>query len=243
MSETLREQMVEVLSRHQRVVSKPGGPCWCGEWPHRGDGKRVHTWMDHVADALLAATAPTPDEREVIATRILNTVDPLLPGHEARMACVRIVRGEDAAPTPDETVIDWSDPETWPTEAQRVLADRTDRAYQAGESHGMSTAVQAQREADADAALEALNCQSCGLLLDMPVPEWCTTPASHHAAPTPDEVGQVDQWTPRHTHDDPREHRPHCCGCGTAFCGVCNAYGDHLSTHPHPRPARTDATR
>lgn len=34
------------------------------------------------------------DLREQLATRMLNTVDPLLPGHEARMQCVQIVRGD-----------------------------------------------------------------------------------------------------------------------------------------------------
>ena len=74
MSETLRGQMADVLARHQRVTSKPGGPCWCGEWPR--DDVRRDTWMDHVADALLAATAPTPDPTTKEST-MLETRPPL----------------------------------------------------------------------------------------------------------------------------------------------------------------------
>lgn len=40
-----------------------------------------------------------------------------------------------------------------------------------------------------------------------------------------------------HSHPglDPDLRAPHCRGCGTYFCGVCNDYGDHSSEEPHPR--------
>jgi hypothetical protein len=40
-----------------------------------------------------------------------------------------------------------------------------------------------------------------------------------------------------HTHADLSVRRPHCRGCGTAYCKLCDAYGDHLSHEPHPRKA------
>ncbi len=49
----LPEVLGDVLARHQRIVSKPGGPCWCGEWPR--DDIRRDTWMDHVAAHLARA--------------------------------------------------------------------------------------------------------------------------------------------------------------------------------------------
>jgi hypothetical protein len=44
-----------------------------------------------------------------------------------------------------------------------------------------------------------------------------------------------------HTHKVvPEEEHPrmHCPGCNTAWCKKCQAYGDHLSNWPHPRPEK-----
>ena len=62
-----RVDVAGVLAAHQRMMTKPGGPCWCGQWP-----TSVHdeTWMDHTAAAIAAhigAVLASAEVREVAA--------------------------------------------------------------------------------------------------------------------------------------------------------------------------------
>ncbi len=91
MSEPLREGVESVLADLDRRGAQTGG-----SYEDAVRRSVCRRYADELRTLLLADTGLTPDEREVIAQRILNTVDPLLPGHEARTACVRIVRGAGA---------------------------------------------------------------------------------------------------------------------------------------------------
>jgi hypothetical protein len=101
----------EARTAHEWPVETDDGldysRCTCGTSPPYSPGgcETGFWWADHhdgaLVAAILAALAPTVERLlaegraealEGAARRMLNTVDPLLPGHEARMACVRVLR-------------------------------------------------------------------------------------------------------------------------------------------------------
>jgi len=118
------EQAAEVLAAHQRITSKPGGPCWCGVWP---TAEHDQTWMQHVAAALapLFAEHARQAVREWIEQAPANVLDGIIADAERKAAEKALREAADAALTmfdpPVDECVEWSE---W----LRARADHPERA-------------------------------------------------------------------------------------------------------------------